>query len=67
MIGLDGQMDHYARVGWLATNLAALPPDYKVFGNNLGNLGVLNEKGEYVGYIDFRWEELNLGEGEKES
>jgi hypothetical protein len=43
----------YVTVAQLANVLCVLPGDHRLVVNDVGNLTVLNERSEYVGYIDF--------------
>lgn len=40
--------------------LQQFPPDCDVKANAVGNLMVLNKSGEYIGYIDFTEETLEI-------
>lgn len=46
-------MDHCYATD-LAETLNRLPPDYSVTINKVGNLAVLNQLQDYVGWIDMR-------------
>lgn len=40
-------------VGALKEALSLLPPELRLTGNQVGNLAVLDEDGDYIGYVDF--------------
>lgn len=55
---IDGDKYHRVQASWLAGVLASLPAGYHVQPNQVANLAVLDEAGEYVGVIELGSEEL---------